>query len=179
MGADAGPGGGRLTRRRLLAGGALALGSAGLAGCGGGIERGPLSPAQRGATGGAAYHGPRIHIQFWNGFTGGDGPFMQKLWLALGDHPIVGEARMVGLIGALELTPNKAARASWPVETGTVGMIARDFSFANGLVMRATRDTLIIAPPLVISHGEVEELIAAARKTLDETYAEVKRRGYV
>jgi len=107
------------------------------------------------------------------------GPFMQKLWLALGDHPIVGEARMVGLIGALELTPNKAARASWPVETGTVGMIARDFSFANGLVMRATRDTLIIAPPLVISHGEVEELIAAARKTLDETYAEVKRRGYV
>jgi multiple sugar transport system substrate-binding protein len=79
MGADAGPGGGRLTRRRLLAGGALALGSAGLAGCGGGIERGPLSPAQRGATGGAAYHGPRIHIQFWNGFTGGDGPFMQKL----------------------------------------------------------------------------------------------------
>jgi multiple sugar transport system substrate-binding protein len=57
----------------------VALGSAGLAGCGGGIERGPLSPAQRGATGGAAYHGPRIHIQFWNGFTGGDGPFMQKL----------------------------------------------------------------------------------------------------
>ena len=104
---------------------------------------------------------------------------MQKRWLALADHPMVGETRMVGLIGALELTPNKKTRAAWPVETGTVGMIARDYSFANGLVMRATRDTMIIAPPLVISHGEVEELIVCAEKTLDETYAEVKRRGYV
>jgi putrescine aminotransferase len=107
------------------------------------------------------------------------GPYLQKLWLALGDHPIVGEARMVGLIGALELTPNKAARAAWPVETGTVGLIARDFSFANGLVMRATRDTLILAPPLTIDRGEMDELIASARKTLDQTLAEVKRRGYV
>jgi putrescine aminotransferase len=102
---------------------------------------------------------------------------MQALWRALADHPIVGEARMVGLIGALELTPNKRTRASWPAETGTVGMIARDFSFQNGLVMRATRDTLIIAPPLVITRGEVDELIASARKTLDETWGEVKRRG--
>ena len=69
----------RLTRRRLLASGAMAAGAYGLAGCGGGIDRGPLSAAQRGATGGAAYSGPPVHIQFWNGFTGGDGPFMQKL----------------------------------------------------------------------------------------------------
>ena len=38
---------------------------------------------------------------------------------------------MVGLIGALELSPNKTTRAAWPVETGTVGQIARDFSFAE------------------------------------------------
>ena len=49
------------------------------------------------------------------------GPYMQTKWLALGDHPMVGEARMIGLIGALELTPNKATRASWPVETGPSG----------------------------------------------------------
>jgi putrescine---pyruvate transaminase len=109
----------------------------------------------------------------------GIGPYMQKRWLALADHPMVGEARMVGLIGALELTPNKSTRAAWPVETGTVGLITRDFSFANGLVMRATRDTMIIAPPLVISEGEVDALIASARKTLDMAWAEVRRRGYV
>jgi putrescine---pyruvate transaminase len=107
------------------------------------------------------------------------GPYLQAKWLALGDHPIVGEARMIGLIGALELTPNKAARASWPVETGTVGAIARDFSFQNGLVMRATRDTMIIAPPLVISRAEVDELMRLAERTLDDSWSEVKRRGYV
>lgn len=107
------------------------------------------------------------------------GPYMQKQWLALADHPMVGEARMVGLIGALELTPNKKTRASWPVETGTVGLITRDFSFANGLVMRATQDTMIIAPPLVITRGEVDELIRLAAKTLDDAWSEVKRRGYV
>ncbi|MFN8832144.1 MAG: aspartate aminotransferase family protein [Labrys sp. (in: a-proteobacteria)] len=107
------------------------------------------------------------------------GPYMQKQWLALGDHPMVGEARMVGLIGALELTPNKKTRASWPVETGTVGMITRDYSFQNGLVMRATRDTMIIAPPLVITHDEVDDLMKRAKKTLDDAWGEVKRRGYV
>ena len=107
------------------------------------------------------------------------GPYLTRQWLALADHPMVGEARMVGLIGALELTPNKATRASWPVETGTVGMITRDFSFQNGLVMRATRDTMIIAPPLVLTHEEADELIRMAKKTLDDAWAEVKRRGYV
>jgi putrescine---pyruvate transaminase len=107
------------------------------------------------------------------------GPYLQSRWLALGEHPMVGEARMVGLIGALELTPNKAARASWPVETGTVGSLARDFSFQNGLVMRATRDTMIIAPPLVISREEVDDLVRIAEKTLDDSWSEVKRRGYV
>jgi putrescine aminotransferase len=107
------------------------------------------------------------------------GPYMQRQWLALADHPMVGEARMVGLVGALELTPNKKTRASWPVETGTAGLITRDYSFHNGLVMRATRDTMIIAPPLVISHEEVDALMACAKKTLDDAWGEVKRRGYV
>ena len=107
------------------------------------------------------------------------GPYLTQKWLALGDHPIVGEARMVGLIGALELTPKKRTRASWPVETGTVGLITRDFSFKNGLVMRATRDTMIIAPPLVLSHEEADELVRIVEKTLDDAWREAKRRAYV
>jgi putrescine---pyruvate transaminase len=60
-----------------------------------------------------------------------------------------------------------------------VGTLARDFSFQNGLVMRATRDTMIIAPPLVISREEVDDLVRIAEKTLDDSWSEVKRRGYV
>ncbi|MCS0504350.1 aspartate aminotransferase family protein [Ancylobacter mangrovi] len=106
------------------------------------------------------------------------GPYLKARWSALAEHPLVGEAPMVGLVGALELTPDKVGRTSFP-DVGKVGTLARDFSFANNLVMRAVRDRLIIAPPLVISHGECDELIARARRTLDQTHAELKRRGWV
>ena len=60
---------------------------------------------------------------------------------------------------------------------GKVGTIARDFSFRNGLVMRAVRDSLILSPPLTLSHEEADHLVAVAEKTLDDTLAEVKRLG--
>lgn len=84
---------------------------------------------------------------------------------------------MVGLIGALELTPDKTTRAKFATETGKVGTIARDLSFANGLVMRATRDSLILSPPLVISHADADEIVAIAGRVLDGTLAEVKKLG--
>ncbi len=105
------------------------------------------------------------------------GPYLQKRWAALGDHPLVGEARMVGLMGALELVPAKPDRRRFSGEEGRVGTICRDFSFRNGLVMRAVRDSMIISPPLVISHDEADELIRIAAKTLDDTHAELVRQG--
>ena len=79
------------------------------------------------------------------------GPYMQKRWQELAQHPIVGEARMIGLMGAIELSPDKANRAPFKVKEGTVGFICREFCFENNLVMRHVGDTMIISPPLVIS----------------------------
>jgi putrescine aminotransferase len=107
------------------------------------------------------------------------GPYLQSRWRSLADHPLVGEARMTGLMGALELVPNKPSRTQKFADTGKVGTIARDISLRNGLVMRAVRDSLIIAPPLTLSHEEAEILIASARKTLDDTQTELKRLGLV
>ncbi len=104
------------------------------------------------------------------------GPYLQKQWVALGDHPLVGEARMVGLMGALELVPAKPSRRRFEGD-GKIGQLCRDHSFKNGLVMRAVRDSMIISPPLVISHEEVDQLIAIARKTLDMTHADLMRQG--
>jgi len=50
-----------------------------------------------------------------------------------------------------------------------VGMICRGHCFENGLIMRAVGDTMIIAPPLVISKDEIDELVEKARKCLDLT----------
>jgi putrescine---pyruvate transaminase len=104
------------------------------------------------------------------------GPYLQKKWQELADHPLVGEARGVGLLGALELVRSKRPR-TWFEPRGKVGERCRDNAIRNGLVMRATRDTMIIAPPLVITHAQIDELVHKARITLDQTLADLKRDG--
>jgi putrescine aminotransferase len=105
------------------------------------------------------------------------GPYLQKRWLALGDHPLVGEARMVGLVGALELVPAKGDRSRRFAPVGEVGTLCRDISFENGLVMRAVRDSMIISPPLVLSHEEADELVDRVARTLDRTHQALKKDG--
>ncbi|HZF16188.1 MAG TPA: aspartate aminotransferase family protein [Steroidobacteraceae bacterium] len=104
------------------------------------------------------------------------GPYLAERWTSLADHPLVGEVRQTGMIGALELVKNKDKREFF-ADRGKVGLICRDFCVANGLIMRATRDTMLIAPPLVISRSEVDELVEKARRSLDMTLARVRRLG--
>ena len=99
-------------------------------------------------------------------------PYLQKNWLALGDHPIVGEARGIGMVGALELVKDKNTKTSYPSDQN-VGTICRDFCFNNGLIMRAVGDAMIICPPLVISHSEINELIEKAKLCLDLTWEKI------
>ena len=94
-------------------------------------------------------------------------PYLQKRLRELNDHPLVGEVRGVGMLGAIELVQDKATRKRY--EGKGVGMICRQFCFDNGLIMRAVGDTMIISPPLVISKDEIDELVAKARKCLDLT----------
>ena len=106
-------------------------------------------------------------------------PALQKAWAELGEHPLVGEARMVVLVGALELVPDKSDMSKRFTPTGEVGTLCRDISFRNGLVMRAVRDAMIISPPLVILEEEIATLAGLVRKTLDDTLAELKKQGRV
>jgi putrescine aminotransferase len=96
------------------------------------------------------------------------GPFLQEKWSTLGEHPLVGETRMVGLMGAFELVKDKDSFTRFDEDDGA-GMICRDFLINNGLVMRAVGDTIVTAPPLTISHAEADELIEKAWKCLDLT----------
>lgn len=67
----------RLTRQQFLALGAGA--GLVLAGCGGGPQNNPAVQGSGGGGGGKTYDGPKVELAFWNGFTGGDGPFMRQL----------------------------------------------------------------------------------------------------
>jgi putrescine aminotransferase len=99
-------------------------------------------------------------------------PYLQKKWLALGDHPMVGEARGLGMVGALELVKDKNTKTSYSSDQN-VGTICRDFCFNNGLIMRAVGDAMIICPPLVISYSEINELIEKAKLCLDLTWENI------
>ncbi|WP_027257114.1 aspartate aminotransferase family protein [Leisingera aquimarina] len=101
-------------------------------------------------------------------------PYLKEKWEALADHPLVGEARIAGMMGSIALTPNKETRAGFAAEAGTVGYICRERCFANNLVMRHVGDRMIISPPLVITPAEIDVLIERASKSLDECYAELK-----
>ena len=104
-------------------------------------------------------------------------PYLKEKWEALADHPLVGEARICGLMGSIALTPDKASRAAFKNGPGQIGMICRDHCFANNLVMRHVGDRMIISPPLILQPSDIDTLIDRAVRSLDQTYDKARAEG--
>ena len=95
-------------------------------------------------------------------------PALQEGLAKLADHPLVGEARGVGLLGALEIVKNKETRESFKVSDG-VGATLAARAQANGLISRSMGDSLAFAPPLIIDSDQIQEMLAVVQQSLDET----------
>ena len=95
------------------------------------------------------------------------GPFQQRL-RALADHPLVGESRGKGLLGAVEIVQDKATKIPYPVQDG-VGVYCMARCEANGLLLRPLGDALAICPPLVITEDQIHELFDKLERSLNET----------
>ena len=104
-------------------------------------------------------------------------PYLKTKWEALADHSLVGEAKIVGMMGSIALTPHKGSRAQFAADAGTVGYICREFSFNNNLIMRHVGDRMIISPPLILSNNEIDTLAERAWTSLDLTEAKLKADG--
>jgi putrescine---pyruvate transaminase len=100
-------------------------------------------------------------------------PALAKMLTRLTDHPLVGEVRSEGLLGAVELVKNKRTRARFN-PPGRAGTIMRDHMFREGCVMRAVVDTICMSPPLIWGEAQVEEAYTVLRRCLDLTYAQLK-----
>lgn len=97
------------------------------------------------------------------------GPYLhRRLRETFGNHPLVGEVRGIGLLAAIELVPNKPERIFFP-DPGKVGTRCRDYCFAGGVISRAIRDTMVLAPPLVVTEAEIEEIVAKLKTAIDRT----------
>ncbi|RZT93823.1 aspartate aminotransferase family protein [Rivibacter subsaxonicus] len=106
------------------------------------------------------------------------GPYLAAQFKALEDHPLVGEQQTKGLMGALLLVKDKAQGTPFASEL-EVGMVCRGHCFGNGLIMRAVGDRMIIAPPLVITRAQVDEMMALIRRALDLTLTDVRAKGWL
>ncbi len=95
------------------------------------------------------------------------GPYLAKALSTLSTHPLVGEVRSVGLLGAIEIVADKTTGARFGGAEGTAGPIVRDLCVANGLMVRGIRDTIVMCPPLIITTEQIDELIGKIRLALD------------
>ncbi len=103
------------------------------------------------------------------------GPYFQRrIRETFESHPLAGEVRGEGLLAAIELVPDKPRRSFFPRELD-VGTHCRNYCFSSGLIMRAIRDTMVLAPPLVVSEAEIEEIVGKAKDAIDRTARDLKK----
>jgi len=95
------------------------------------------------------------------------GPYLAKALAGLNDHPLVGETRSLGLIGAVEIVSEKGTNHRFPGD-GAAAQTLRDICIRNGLMVRSIKESVVCCPPLIISHGEIDSLIDILRRSLDE-----------
>jgi 4-aminobutyrate--pyruvate transaminase len=104
-------------------------------------------------------------------------PRFQARIRKLGDHPLVGEARGTGLIGAAELVADKKTRRSFAPTAG-VGAACMNFAQEEGLIIRAmASDVIGFCPPMIITDSEIDEMFDRFERALAKTMSWVSQQG--
>lgn len=104
-------------------------------------------------------------------------PTFEKRVAALADHPLVGNSRAKGLIGAVELVADKATKRAFDASQG-VGVAAMNNAQKHGLIVRAMGgDIVAFCPPLIIDESQINEMFDKFEKGLDDTEAWVAQEG--
>ena len=107
------------------------------------------------------------------------GPYLQKKWQdAFADHPHLDDVRGVGFLAAFTWVKDKSRRELF-ANPGEIGTICRDIFFKNNLIMRAVGDSMVSAPPLVMTRTEIDEMIALAVRCVDQTTNTLRARGLI
>ncbi|WP_269505000.1 aspartate aminotransferase family protein [Burkholderia sp. IMCC1007] len=103
-------------------------------------------------------------------------PAFQAQLQRLGAHPLIGEARGIGLLGGLEVAKDKARREPFAPAAGVAAYAAKR-ALAHGVVTRGLNDTVTLCPPLVITPAELDEMFRAIERALDDTYVWAGQQG--
>jgi putrescine aminotransferase len=100
--------------------------------------------------------------------------FEEQLKERISGHPLIGETRALGLMGAIEIVKDKATRERF-LPAGSAAAVVRDHAIANGLMMRATGDTMILSPPLIWTRALIDTACDRILKALDLALADLRK----
>ena len=95
---------------------------------------------------------------------------------ALGEHPLVGETRFCGLVGAAEMVADKKTKRSFDPKQG-VGPAMAKFCESEGAILRAVGDSIAFCPPMIITEAELNELFDRFGRALQQAEAWVAKEG--
>lgn len=96
------------------------------------------------------------------------GPYLAKALKRLDGHALVGEARSIGLLGAVEIVAEKGTNTRFKGAEGHAGPVVRDICIKNGLMVRGIRDTIVMCPPLIITEAEIDRIVDILEASLNE-----------
>jgi 4-aminobutyrate--pyruvate transaminase len=105
-------------------------------------------------------------------------PTFQQRLSRLGEHPIAGEARGIGLVGACELVKDKQTRESFEPDAG-IGNRCMLMCQKHGLILRAIGDSVAVCPPYVVSEADIHEIFDRFERGLDDTMSWAEKEGIV
>lgn len=105
------------------------------------------------------------------------GPRLQAALREYRDHPLVGDARGIGLIGAVELVRDKTSRESFAAKAGVAAHLVRRAQHHGVILRNMPGDIVAFSPPLIIGETEIDDMMAGFGKALDDTWAMVKESG--
>jgi 4-aminobutyrate--pyruvate transaminase len=97
-------------------------------------------------------------------------PRFQERLHQLGEHPLVGEARGAGLVGACELVKSREKKTAFDAKLA-VGAKCMNFCQSRGLIVRAIGDAIAVCPPFIVTDAQVDEMFDRFREGLDDTLA--------
>ena len=105
------------------------------------------------------------------------GPRMQAGIRSFADHPLIGDARGIGLIGAVEIVRDKATKQSFDPKAGVAAYLVRRAQHHGAILRNMPGDIVAFSPPLIISQSEIDEMLACFGRALDDTWTMVNEKG--
>lgn len=106
----------------------------------------------------------------------GVAPHFLKGLHSFADHPLVGETRGVGLVGAIQVMQDKATKKPFEASAGVGPMIA-NLATEEGLMLRAVGDSIAFCPPLIITETQIDEMFDCFRRGLDRALDHLRKEG--